>query len=67
MTMPDERARAVESARKFLLDLLNPRITPKVPLIIRQRAQNVLRHYPWTNDIRRAAELAPDIFSIGSW
>lgn len=46
MTLPDERLHAVISTRKFLLDLLYPSRTPRVPLHIRQEAGYRLRHYP---------------------
>lgn len=46
MTLPDERARAVDWAREFLRDLLNPKATPKVPRAIRQRAASTLKHFP---------------------
>lgn len=52
MTMPFERTYAVNNARKFLLDLLNPKVTPKVPKAIRDKARSILRHYPseWDMD-----------------
>ena len=46
MTLPDERYRALRCGHQMLLDLLNPKVTPKVPKYIRQRALSVLRHYP---------------------
>lgn len=46
MTLPDERTRAVLMARRFLLDLTNPTITPKIPKSIRAHARMLLRHYP---------------------
>lgn len=51
MTLPDERTRAVNAAREFLLDLINPEATPKVPKAIRLRAHSVLRHYPGPYDM----------------
>ena len=54
MTLPDERTRAVHAAREFLLDLLDPKKTPRVPRDIRLRAHSVLRHYPWISDMRRS-------------
>lgn len=52
MTLPDERTRAVHAAREFLLDLLNPKVTRRIPRDIRLRAHSVLRHYPWPTDMR---------------
>jgi len=46
MTLPDERTRAVLSAGDFLLDLLDPKKTPRVPLSVRRRASAVLHHFP---------------------
>lgn len=46
MTLPDERTRAVHSARTFLRSLLDPKETPRVPRATRQWASRVLRHYP---------------------
>lgn len=46
MTIPSERTRAVLFAEEFLMDLCNPKKTPKVPKYIRQQASIVLRHYP---------------------
>jgi len=54
MTLPDERVRAVQNARRFLRDLLIPSKTPKVPLAIRLAARQILKHYPgdlYLNDI----------------
>jgi hypothetical protein len=50
--MPFERTYAVNNARKFLHDLLNPKVTPKVPKAIRDKARSILRHYPseWDMD-----------------
>ena len=62
MTLPRERANAVLNTEQFLIQLLNPQLTPKVPKPIRQMAGRLLRHYPtrfdlemvqlhWTNSI----------------
>ena len=63
MTLPDERYRAVEQTRRFLIDLCNPQHTPRVPKLIRDTARSMLRHYPTTFDMMAAAEAAPDIFT----
>lgn len=62
MTLPAERFRAVKYAREFLLDLLDPQKTPKVPKTVRQHALRVLRHYPHSYEMKMAAEQAPDLF-----
>jgi hypothetical protein len=45
VTLPDERSRAIKWARGFLISLMRPKETPKVPLRIRQRARSILKHY----------------------
>jgi len=50
MTMPDERTRAVVYTGEFLVSLLDPSKTPKVPYEIRVRAGRALRHYPTAVD-----------------
>jgi hypothetical protein len=63
MTLPDERYRAVLYAEEFLRAIADPNITKRIPKEIRQRARGVLRHYPNTWDMQRAAEASPDIFA----
>lgn len=46
MTLPSERFLAIQNAEQFLVDLLNPKKTPKVPSEIRKRARRLLKHYP---------------------
>lgn len=65
MTLPYERKAAVKNVERFLLDLSNPKITPRVPKEIRDRARGLLKHYPHGFEVDRAGELAPDIF--GDW
>ena len=67
MTLPYERYRAVNYAREFLAELLDPKKTPRVPKSIRQRARRVLRHYPFEHEMMRAADAAPDIFGNNTW
>jgi hypothetical protein len=62
MTLPDERYRAVLRAEQFLKDLCDPSKTPRVPKDIRIRASGILRHYPGTWDMDRAATAAPEVF-----
>ena len=62
MTLPDERYRSVEQTRRFLLDLLDPDHTPRVPKSVRDRARSMLRHYPTTFDMQRAAATSPEVF-----
>ncbi len=46
MTVPNERKAAVMNTEKFLLRLMDPKQTPRVPKAIRQEACGLLRHYP---------------------
>lgn len=61
MTLPDERYRAMLYAKRFLLDLCDPKMTPKVPSHIRQEARSVLRHYPTDYDLMELAKNNPDL------
>jgi hypothetical protein len=62
MTISSERYRSVVQTEKFLLDLLDPKKTPKVPKHIRQQAISCLRHYPcqWVMDL--TSEVYPDMW-----
>ena len=46
MTIPIERTWSVLNTREFLLDLLDPKKTPRVPKDIRRQAGRLLKHYP---------------------
>jgi hypothetical protein len=50
----------------MLLDLLNPKVTPKVPKYIRQRALGILRHYPDPYHFTKIVERLPEDFSVNS-
>jgi hypothetical protein len=56
MTLPFERTNAVNYTREFLYELIDPKKTPKIPKIIRQRALSLLRHYPNEYNMERASE-----------
>ena len=62
MTVPSERTRAVIVTREFLLDLITPSKTPKVPRAIRERALRCLRHYPGEYDLMRAHQRVPEVW-----
>lgn len=51
MTIPVERTRAVLYTQDFLMDLLDPKKTPRVPKEVRRRAGSLLRHYPSDFDL----------------
>lgn len=63
MTLPNERYRAVENAREFLRDLVDPKKTPRVPKEVRKNAYWVLRHFPSDFDMLMVAEKSPKIFN----
>jgi hypothetical protein len=46
----------------LLLNLTNPQHTPRVPKLVRQEALYCLRHFPTDYDMKRAEELAPQVF-----
>jgi hypothetical protein len=62
MTLPDERYRAMKCGYQLILDLLDPKKTPRVPKEIRQRAHHVLRHYPTSYHFEMIAERVPEHF-----
>ena len=66
VTLPDERYRALRCGEQLLLDLLNPKVTPKVPKYIRQRALSVLRHYPSSYHFEKIVETMPEEFAVNS-
>ncbi len=61
MTLPDERYRAVKWAESFLSRLAGGQIA-RVPKAVREEARSILRHYPNSWDLDRAARSAPDVF-----
>ena len=61
MTLPDERYRSVKYAQEFLSRLAGGEY-PRVPKAVRDEARSILRHYPSTWDMQRAALQAPDVF-----
>ena len=56
MTIPSERTRAVLNTEQFLVDLLDPKKTPRVPKDIRRRASSLLRHYPSLYDMEMTVQ-----------
>ena len=63
MTLPDERYRSLVQTRQFLLDLMLPQTTPRVPKIIRQRARSLLRHWPDNYHLDLMCENMPGAFA----
>ena len=56
MTTPSERTRAVLLTESFLLTLINPKLSPKIPKGIRGQAKALLRHYPSRVDLEMTSE-----------
>jgi len=63
MTLPNERLRAVNNTREFLLSLLDPKRTPKVPKWVRTNAYWCLRHFPHEYEMEETAKKLPKIWS----
>jgi hypothetical protein len=62
MTTPAERYRSAIQTREFLVSLITPSETPRVPSPIRSTARALLRHFPNSLDLEEAAYAAPEVF-----
>lgn len=62
MTLPYERTNAVQNTEQFLMDLLDPKKTPRVPKEIRQRAGRLLKHYPGQFYLELVSDKVPEAF-----
>ena len=51
MSTLEEEINALKRCKEFIYSLLDPKQTPKVPKEIRQRARNVVKHYPLVVDV----------------
>jgi hypothetical protein len=63
MTLPDERYAAIRNTERFLMNLCDARVTPRVPRYLRDQARSLLRHYPSTMYLDRLAERSPNIIA----
>ena len=61
MTLPYERYNAVKWTEKFLIQLTDPKQTPRVPRAVRQRAYSLLRHYPCGYNLDVIATKCPEV------
>ena len=61
MTLPYERYNAIKRTEEFLMDLMDPKKTPRVPKAIRRQAYYCLRHYPGGYNLDLLATKCPDI------
>jgi len=62
VTMPIERNWAIKNTRQFLVDLMDPKKTPRVPSVVRKEAYRCLKHYPGDYHMEEAQRLAPSVF-----
>lgn len=62
MTVPRERLNALYKAKEFMLSLLDPKQTPKVPKKIRKEAYWVLRHFPADYELEQVKKKLPKLF-----
>ncbi|OOG58051.1 BPSL0761 family protein [Polaromonas sp. C04] len=62
MTVPFERTRALINTMRFLQELMDPKITPRVRRAIRGKAKSLLKHYPSFADIEQAHKALPDTY-----
>ena len=60
MTLPYERYNSIKWTEQFLLELCDPKKTPRVPRAVRQRAYALLRHYPGGYNLDVIATKCPD-------
>jgi hypothetical protein len=66
MTLPCERYNAIKYTERFLMDLCDPKKTPRVPLEVRNRARSCLRHYPGPFDLDMLSTKCPEIIDSGT-
>ena len=60
--MPIERNWAIKNTRQFLVDLMDPKKTPRVPSVVSKEAYRCLKHYPGDYHMEEAQRLAPSVF-----
>jgi hypothetical protein len=65
MTLPDEAHRAVIQTRQFLINLLDPQKTPRVPSAIRVQARRLVKHYPFDCEVE-VGKTSPNKVRISS-
>lgn len=63
MTLPDERYRALLQTRTLLFELCSPTITPRVSKAIRNRASDLLRHFPTDYHLEMMTMAMPNHFA----
>lgn len=63
MTLPHERYASLMKTKDFLYDLLDRQKTPRVPLVVRQQARHVLRHWPDSYILDNLCDKTPEYFA----
>ena len=66
MTLPCERYNSLRYTEQFLLDLCDPKKTPRVSREVRNRAKACLRHYPRPYDLDVISTRSPDVLDSGN-
>jgi hypothetical protein len=64
--MPCERYNSIRYTEKFLLDLCDPKKTPRVPKAIREQAYRCLRHYPGEFYLDMIATKCPEVLETSN-
>ena len=62
MTVPFERTRALFETKLFLQELMDPKVTPRVPRALRGKAKSLLKHFPTVHEIEKAHKALPEDF-----
>ena len=57
MTLPQEMFQSIRNARHFMVALMDPSQTPKVPKAVRQRARDRLKHFPSEYEINELEKM----------
>jgi hypothetical protein len=66
MTLPCERYNSIRYTEDFLLDLCDPKKTPRVSREVRNKARACLRHYPRQYDLDLIATKCPEVLETGN-
>ena len=66
MTLPYERYNAIKYTERFLMDLCDPKKTPRIPKDIRSMARSCLRHYPGSYHLDVMSTKCPEIVDSGN-
>lgn len=62
MTVPFERTRALFETKLFLQELMDPKVTPRVPRALRGKAKSLLKHFPTVHVIEKVHKALPEDF-----